>query len=83
LKLERERPEKNRRAIQKFFFKVFLRLKARHNIFFMKKLIIKDRLFLLIIRRNSQMRSILDCSLYDFPNNPALKEKGNNLSNSK
>ena len=55
---------------------VLLRVKAKRNIFFIKKLVVKERFFILLIRRDPIMRKVLQCSLYDFPGSV----KGLNLS---
>jgi hypothetical protein len=38
IKKEKERPEKNRRAIQRFRFLTAMRIRARQNIFHVKKI---------------------------------------------
>ena len=44
----------------------YLRLKAKSNMFFVKKLVVRERLFVLLIRRDCRFRQVLECSLFDL-----------------
>lgn len=45
--------------IESFLFMLSLRFRARRNIFFIKKMIIKERIFVLLIRRDKHVKSLL------------------------
>jgi len=44
----------------------YLRLKVKKNMFYVKKIQVRDRLFLLLIRRDERIFSLLECFLYDI-----------------
>jgi hypothetical protein len=54
-----DRPEKNKQSIRRFIMQLNLKVKMKQNLFYIKKINIKEYWYVLMIRKNKHLIGLL------------------------